>query len=117
MASAEEPFRPLVRELQRLDDEDPQLAAQAARLVGLYRRLWESYVAKGAESQRLSEENRQMNRRYAEQEALLFYFREAFQKVREGITMIFESWKDVEPRLPEPSQDGPVRGEDPPNKP
>ncbi|KAH1970625.1 protein with putative role during mitosis, partial [Aspergillus fumigatus] len=29
--------------LQRLDDQNPVLAEQAARLVALYRRLWESY--------------------------------------------------------------------------
>jgi hypothetical protein len=110
----------LVRELQRLDDEDPLLAAQATRLVGLYRRLWDSYVARRTESHRLEkenqhlersnkylvEENRQMGRQYTEQEAQLLYFRDAFQKVRDGITGIFESWKDVEPELSVPSQRG-----------
>lgn len=60
MASAAESFRPLTRELERLDEKDPILAAQAARLVALYRRLWESYVAKNAESQRLDKENQQL---------------------------------------------------------
>ncbi|RJE20419.1 hypothetical protein PHISCL_07251 [Aspergillus sclerotialis] len=41
VASAAEPFRPLARELERLDERDPILSAQAARLVALYRRLWE----------------------------------------------------------------------------
>jgi hypothetical protein len=39
--------------LQRLDDQNPVLAEQAARLVAVYRRLWESYVAKHADSSRL----------------------------------------------------------------
>lgn len=94
----------MVRELQRLDDEDPLLAAQAARLVGLYRRLWDSYVAKRADShrlemenrhlersnKRLSEEKRQMNRQYADQEAQLLHFRDAFRKLWERITDISE---------------------------
>ena len=47
----------MARELERLDEKDPILAAQAARLVALYRRLWESYVARNAESQHLDKEN------------------------------------------------------------
>lgn len=109
----------LLRELQQLDDEDPVLAAQAARLVGLYRRLWSSYVAKHADghrlgkenrrlersNHRLSEENRQMSRHYADQEAQLHHFQEAFRKVREAIIEIFARWKDVEPELAIFSQD------------
>ena len=50
----------MARELERLDERDPILAAQGARLVALYRRVWESYVAKNAESQRLDKENQQL---------------------------------------------------------
>ncbi|KAG2026557.1 hypothetical protein GB937_001338 [Aspergillus fischeri] len=60
VATTTEPFRPLIRELQRLDDQNPVLAEQAARLVALYRRLWELYVAKHADSSRLERENHQL---------------------------------------------------------
>jgi uncharacterized MAPEG superfamily protein len=43
--------------LARLEREDPKLAFQAARLVGLYRRLWESYMAKHMEGERLAKAN------------------------------------------------------------
>ncbi|KAL3470092.1 hypothetical protein BJX99DRAFT_251462 [Aspergillus californicus] len=107
-ASAAESFRPLARELERLDEKDPILAAQAARLVAPYRRLWESYVAKNAESQRLdkenqqlknanaglSEENRQVERRSLEYDVLLSYYKEAHQKIEEGIIGVLEDWKE-----------------------
>jgi hypothetical protein len=43
--------------LARLECEDPKLAFQAARLVGLYRRLWESCMAKHIERKKLAKEN------------------------------------------------------------
>ncbi|KAJ1713249.1 hypothetical protein NYO67_4610 [Aspergillus flavus] len=111
MASAAESFRPLTRELERLDEKDPILAAQAARLVALYRRLWESYVAKNAESQRLDKENQQLKNanaslseekkqaecRSLEYDVLLSYYKEAHQKIEEGIIGVLENWK--EPRI------------------
>ncbi|KAL3468814.1 hypothetical protein BJX99DRAFT_265790 [Aspergillus californicus] len=107
-ASAAESFRPLARELERLDEKDPILAAQAARLVALYRRLWESYVAKNAESQRLDKENQQLknaNARLSEEngqaeccsvdyDVLLSYYKEAHQKIEEGIIGVLEDWKE-----------------------
>jgi hypothetical protein len=108
VASAAESFIPLARELERLDEKDPILAAQAARLVALYRRLWESYVARNAESQRLdkenqrlkntnaslSEEKRQAERRVLEYDVLLSYYKEAHQKIEEGIIGVLEDWKE-----------------------
>jgi hypothetical protein len=108
VASAADSFRPLARELERLDEKDPILAAQAARLVALYRRLWESYVAKNADSQRLdkenqqlknanaslSEEKRQAERRFLEYDVLLSYYKEAHQKIEEGIIGVLEDWKE-----------------------
>ncbi|CEL11767.1 hypothetical protein ASPCAL14864 [Aspergillus calidoustus] len=108
VASAAESFRPLARELERLDEKDPILAAQAARLVALYRRLWESYVAKNADSQRLdkenqrlknanaslSEEKRQAESHYLEYDVLLSYYKEAHQKIEEGIIGVLEDWKE-----------------------
>ncbi|KAF4231528.1 hypothetical protein CNMCM8980_005232 [Aspergillus fumigatiaffinis] len=108
VGSTAEPFRPLIRELQRLDDQNPVLAEQAARLVAVYRRLWESYVAKHADSSRLERENHQLQvahsrltdeknhlqRHCREQEARSSHFQEAFRKVREGVVEIFEKWED-----------------------
>lgn len=107
VASATESFRPLARELERLDEKDPILAAQAARLVALYRRLWESYVARNAESQRLDKENQQLKNANAslseekqqaercslEYDVLLSYYKEAHQKIEEGIVEVLENWK------------------------
>ncbi|KAF7588286.1 hypothetical protein BBP40_005940 [Aspergillus hancockii] len=119
-APAAESFNPLIQELQRLSNEDPQLAAQAARLVGLYRRLWESYIIKHADHQRLRKANEQLQvtnvelrqekgqveRRHADQEAQLDRFCRAFHAVHEGITQIVESLKEV---TPEGSAEPPVK--------
>ncbi|CEL11971.1 hypothetical protein ASPCAL15065 [Aspergillus calidoustus] len=108
VASAAESFRPLARELERLDKKDPILAAHAARFVALYRRLWESYVAKNADSQRLDKENqqlknanaslskekRQAERHSLEYDVLLSYYKEAYQKIEEGIIGVLEDWKE-----------------------
>ncbi|KAJ5111678.1 hypothetical protein NUU61_001565 [Penicillium alfredii] len=37
--SAEDPFQPVFQILQQLEQEDPKLASQGARLLGLYRRM------------------------------------------------------------------------------
>ncbi|KAJ6019391.1 hypothetical protein N7522_001458 [Penicillium canescens] len=98
-ALAAEPFQPLVEELKRLNQDDPQLAHQAAQIVRLYRRLYESYVARKSESQRLEKANGELRTanlqlcqesellkgRYAEQEEELAYFGQAFDKLSTGI--------------------------------
>ncbi|KAJ6020229.1 hypothetical protein N7499_003519 [Penicillium canescens] len=98
-ALAAEPFQPLVEELKRLNQDDPQLAHQAAQIVRLYRRLYESYVARKSESQRLEKANGELRTanlqlcqesellkvRYAEQEEELAYFGQAFDKLSSGI--------------------------------
>ncbi|XRM38733.1 hypothetical protein ABZX51_002130 [Aspergillus tubingensis] len=109
---AAEAFRPLMRELQQLDDQNPVLAEQAARLVALFRRLWESYVAQHAESSRLEkeisrmqiahacfvDENTQLNRRRQDEEAeaRLCHFRAAIQKLRKGVIDVFEKWENFQ---------------------
>ncbi|OQD77347.1 hypothetical protein PENANT_c113G03647 [Penicillium antarcticum] len=96
---AAEPFQPLVEELKRLNQDDPQLAHQAAQIVRIYRRLYESYVARKSESQRLEKANGELRTanlqlcqegeflkgRYAEQEEELAYFGQAFDKLSTGI--------------------------------
>ncbi|GLA79185.1 hypothetical protein AtubIFM55763_002749, partial [Aspergillus tubingensis] len=105
---AAESFRPLIRELQQLDDQNPVLAEQAARLVALFRRLWESYVAQHAKSSRLEkeisqmqiahaclvDENTQLNRRRRDEEARLCHFREAIQKMRDSVIDMVETCED-----------------------
>ncbi|KAJ0418360.1 hypothetical protein BJY00DRAFT_302887 [Aspergillus carlsbadensis] len=74
--------------------QDRILAAHAARLVALYRRLWESYVAKNADSQRLDKENQQLKNANA---SLLEEKRQAehpHQKIKEGIIGVLEHWKE-----------------------
>jgi hypothetical protein len=112
--------------LQRLDDQNPVLVEQAARLVALYRRLWESYVAKHADSSRLERENHQLQlahsrltdekshleRHCREQEARSGHFQEAFRKVREGVVEMFEKWEDskAEPATAESAKGNKEKG-------
>lgn len=55
-----EPFQPVLEILKQLEEEDPKLAFQAARLVGLYRRLWESCVSKHVDSQQIEVANEKL---------------------------------------------------------
>jgi chromosome segregation ATPase len=89
------------------------LAEQAAHLVALYRRLWESYVAKHADSSRVERENDQLQlahsrltdeeshleRRCREQEARSRHFQEVFRKVQEGVVELVEKWEDFKAEL------------------
>ncbi|OGE46430.1 hypothetical protein PENARI_c270G00432, partial [Penicillium arizonense] len=57
-ALATEPFQPILKVLADLERNDPKSAFPAARLVGLYRRLWESCVSKHIDGQKLEQSNR-----------------------------------------------------------
>lgn len=46
--------------LQRLERDDPKLAAQGARLLSIYRRVWESCRVKRADIQRLETANQEL---------------------------------------------------------
>ncbi|KAJ5382087.1 uncharacterized protein N7496_004515 [Penicillium cataractarum] len=54
---ATEPFQPTLKVLADLESDDPKFAFPAARLVGLYRRLWESCVSKLIDGQKLEQDN------------------------------------------------------------
>ncbi|CAG8258606.1 unnamed protein product [Penicillium olsonii] len=54
---ATEPFQLILKVLADLESDDPKFAFLAARLVGLYRRLWESCVSKHIDGQKLEQEN------------------------------------------------------------
>ncbi|KAJ5117631.1 hypothetical protein N7448_011263 [Penicillium atrosanguineum] len=104
--AAADPFRPVLEALQRLEQEDPQLASQGARLLGLFRRMWESCAAKHFDSQRLEDMNqdlRAMNanicregdhlkHRQDEQLARFYDFEESLDQTRQDILDILKDW-------------------------
>ncbi|KAJ5531455.1 hypothetical protein N7527_004848 [Penicillium freii] len=55
-----EPFQPVLEILKQLEEEDTELAFQAARLVGYYRCLWESCVSKHTDGKQLEEANEKL---------------------------------------------------------
>ncbi|CAG7998914.1 unnamed protein product [Penicillium salamii] len=103
---ATEAFQPVIETLERMEQEDPKLATQAARLVGLYRRLWESCISKHHTSQSLAADNNELRitntQLFRERENLkqqqnnqiarLTLFEEALGKVREGIVSVLKDW-------------------------
>ncbi|KAJ6103458.1 hypothetical protein N7486_005885 [Penicillium sp. IBT 16267x] len=59
-ALSTEPFQTVLEALADLEHDDPKLAFQASRLVGIYRRLWESCVAKHSECEKTNETNQRL---------------------------------------------------------
>jgi hypothetical protein len=51
--------------LAELERDDPKLAFQAARILGLYRRLWDSCMSKHIGSERLVQTNQELKRENA----------------------------------------------------
>jgi hypothetical protein len=92
--------------LARLEREDPKLAFQAARIVGLYRRLWESCMAKHTEGkklakgndglretqQKLMNEKNRMQSSHDDQLARLHFFDQALESSRLRLTEILKEW-------------------------
>ncbi|OQD82985.1 hypothetical protein PENSOL_c167G01343 [Penicillium solitum] len=106
---AVEPFQPVLEILKQLEEEeDPKLAFQAARLVGLYRRLWESCVSKHVDSQQieaaneklrtrniqLCNEGNHLKHRQDEQVARLHSFDDALDEVRGKLIGVLKVWND-----------------------
>ncbi|CDM32609.1 unnamed protein product [Penicillium roqueforti FM164] len=56
-ALATEPFQPILKVLADLERDDPKFLFPAARLVGFYRRLWESCVSKHIDLQKIEQSN------------------------------------------------------------
>ena len=95
-----------------LERDDPKLAFQAARLVGLYRRLWESCVSKHLDcekanetnqvlrdvSMNLSDENEGLQSRHDEQLSRLCFFDQASNSSRERLTGILIDWNQLSRR-------------------
>ncbi|KAJ6004626.1 hypothetical protein N7540_012995 [Penicillium herquei] len=103
---ANEPLRPALEALAELDRKDPKLAFQAARILGLYRRLWESCISKHVEckeqvqrnqtleeaKRHLSKERETLQRRYNEQLSHLQFFDHALHSSRERLNEILSEW-------------------------
>ncbi|CEJ62544.1 hypothetical protein PMG11_11041 [Penicillium brasilianum] len=95
-------FQPLVEEFGELSQDDPQRAQHTTETLRPYSALWESYAAKGARILHLEKENEIiraantqlcqkldiMERRQANQEALLVCYAKIFLKVREEVVRV-----------------------------
>jgi hypothetical protein len=106
---ATEPFQIVLEALARLERDDPKLAFQAARLVGLYRRLWESCVSKHLDCEKTNDANQvlreasvplsnkrdSLQHRHAEQISRLRFFDQALQSSRERLTGILNDWNQL----------------------
>lgn len=106
---ASEPFQHVLDTLERLEKEDPKLAFQAARLVGIYRRLWESCFFKNIDVQRLETANQelradnaqlyyeedQLKRRQNAQIARLLSFEQALGNVRQRLLDALKDWNSA----------------------
>lgn len=92
--------------LARLEREDPKLAFQAARIVGLHRRLWESCISKHIEGCKLSkanhtlrethrhltDERNKMQSRHDDQIARLQFFDQSLELSRLRLSDILKDW-------------------------
>ncbi|CAG8014593.1 unnamed protein product [Penicillium salamii] len=103
---ATEPFQPILKVLADLESDDSKFDFPAARLVGLYRRLWESCVSKHIDGQKLEQENmvlketdtnlRQkrdgLQARHDKQLARLRFFEQALDLSRERLVGVLDDW-------------------------
>ena len=115
---AADPFQPVLEILQRLEQEDPKLASQAARLLGLYRRMWQSCVSKHVDIQRFEDANQELRtnnvqlchkadhlkHRQSDQLARLHFFEQALQAETswhpEGVECDFSERSGVSSKIP-----------------
>lgn len=103
-----EPFQPVLEILKQLEEEDTELAFQAARLVGYYRCLWESCVSKHTDGKQLEEANEKLRAgniqlcnegshlklRQDEQVARLHSIENALDEVRGNLIGVLKVWND-----------------------
>ncbi|KAJ5267801.1 hypothetical protein N7478_010609 [Penicillium angulare] len=106
----QQPFEDIQETLADLEISDPKLAFQAARLVGLYRRLWESCVSKQMREVQLVRENHSLREaidhtqtekhdlsiRAEELKIKLEAFDRAFESSRQQIMGIMDIWRQCE---------------------
>lgn len=103
-----EPFQPVLEILKQLEEEDTELAFQAARLVWYYRCLWESCVSKHTDGKQLEEANEKLRAgniqlcnegshlklRQDEQVARLHSIKNALDEVRGNLLGVLKVWND-----------------------
>ncbi|KAI3286518.1 hypothetical protein DTO002I6_8189 [Penicillium roqueforti] len=99
-------FQPILETLADLDRDDPKLAFQAARTVGLYRRLWASCVPKHREGEKLDENDKTsrevttelsnerdgLQHRPGEQLSCLYSFEQALGQTQERLVGVLKGW-------------------------
>ena len=99
----------MLETLADLERDDPKLAFQASRLVGIYRRLWESCVAKHRECDKtidanirlkqagvqLSNERDSLQARHDQQLARLRLFDQALRSSQEQMTGMLIQWSQI----------------------
>ena len=92
--------------LADLERDDPKFAFPAARLVGLYRRLWESCVSKHIDGQSLEQSNHILKEasrhltkerdglqlRHDKQLSRLRFFEQALESSRDRLTRVLDDW-------------------------
>ncbi|CAG8138369.1 unnamed protein product [Penicillium nalgiovense] len=105
-ALATEPFQPTLTVLADLERDDPKFAFPAARLVGLYRRLWESCVSKHIDVQKIDQSNEilkeagtylrkerdSLQLHHEKQLARLRFFGQALESSRERLISLLDDW-------------------------
>ncbi|CAG8077558.1 unnamed protein product [Penicillium nalgiovense] len=103
---ATEPFKPILNVLADLERDDPKFAFLAARLVGLYRRLWESCVSKHIDVQKIDQSNEILKEagtylrkerdglqlHHEKQLARLRFFGQALESSRERLISLLDDW-------------------------
>ncbi|KAI1828875.1 hypothetical protein DTO027I6_10204 [Penicillium roqueforti] len=103
---ATEPFQVVLKVLADLERDDPKSVFPAARLVGLYRRLWESCVSKHIDGQKLqqgnqilkeasinlSKERDSLQLHHEKQLVRLRFFGQALESSRERLISLLGDW-------------------------
>ena len=101
-----DPFGPILETLEQLERADPKLASQGARLLGLFRRVWESGFSKHtetvqlesanqalrAENAELHNEGNHLGRRQNDQVARLRAFEQGLERTRHSLLSVLEEW-------------------------
>ncbi|CAG8059819.1 unnamed protein product, partial [Penicillium salamii] len=103
---ATELFQPILKVLEDPESDDHKFAFPAARIVGLYRRLWESCVSKHIDGQKLEQDNLVLKEtgaklrkerdglqvRHDKQLFRLRFFEQALELSREKLVSVLDDW-------------------------
>ncbi|KAJ5041434.1 hypothetical protein NUH16_003398 [Penicillium rubens] len=102
---ATKPFQPIFKVLVDLERDDPKFAFPAARLVGLYRCLWESCVSKHIDGEQLEQSNQVLKeagahlrkekdgvQRCHDKQSRPRFFEQALESSRERLTRVLDDW-------------------------